>query len=201
MGREPRRRSGRLITIEQEREKYRRMWTEVRGYRSTSPGEKLVPLFLALSSAKPGDTVLDAGCGPGRAALKLQEAGLNAYMLDITPEAPDREARILPFIQACLWSRAVWPDYDWVYCCDVLEHIPPEHVSATLDNLRDMTKKGAFLQIALFADGWGNKIGETLHLSVHDQDWWKERIERRWQAPDYRASGDGRLIAMTGGIK
>jgi len=185
--------------IEAERIKYQRMWTEVPGYRTNSPGERLVDTFLSLAQWGKGDELIDCGSGTGRAAKKLSEAGLDVTMLDITPDATDPDIN-LPFVEACLWDM---PDLlawtiDWVYCCDVLEHIPTEHVDAVLDNLATMTGYGAFLQIALFNDGFGQMIGETLHLTVKPTEWWMEKINKRWEVKHQKDSGDGRLIVLTG---
>jgi hypothetical protein len=83
----------------------------------------------------------------------------------------------------------------------VIEHIPTERVNAALNNIKKVTRWGAFLQIALWHDGWGDKIGARLHLTVEDDDWWKEKITARWPNAEYRNSGDGRLIALTGGAR
>ena len=184
--------------IEAERIKYQRMWTEVPGYRTNSPGERLVDTFLSLAQWDKGDWLIDCGSGTGRAAKKLSDAGLNVTMLDITPTATDPDVK-LSFIEACLWDMPVLcPDWDWVYCCDVMEHLPTEHVDAVLDNLATMTGYGAFLQIALFDDFFGQMIGETLHLTVKPADWWRQKLAERWVIKHEKYSGDGRLIVLTG---
>jgi SAM-dependent methyltransferase len=184
--------------LDKEREKYRRMWREVPGYRSNSPGERLVPEFLRRSGWQGGDTLIDLGCGPGRAGAKLRDAGLSVTFLDITVAAPDPTSIAKPFIEACLWELPPMPVYDWAYCCDVLEHIPPSKVDKVLDNIRVITGKGAFLQIALWPESWGNEIHETLHLTVKPSQWWKPKISKRWKNVEFSDSGDGRLIALTG---
>jgi 2-polyprenyl-3-methyl-5-hydroxy-6-metoxy-1,4-benzoquinol methylase len=186
--------------IEAERIKYQRMWTEVPGYRTNSPGERLVDTFLSLAQWDKGDWLIDCGSGTGRAAKKLSDAGLNVTMLDITPTATDPDVK-LSFIEACLWDMPEFPQrglYDWVYCCDVCEHLPTEHVDAVLDNLATMTGYGAFLQIAMWPENYGKQIGETLHLTVKPTEWWMEKINKRWEVKRQLDSGDGRLIVLTG---
>jgi len=182
---------------DQEREKYRRMWTEVPGYRSNSPGERLVPVFVKQAEWEKGDTLIDLGCGTGRAGLELSNLGFNVTLLDITKSAIDPEAQSLPFIEYCLWEPTTLK-FAWVYCCDVLEHIPPEHVDAVLDNIAAIAQKGAFLQIALWPEVFGKQIGETLHLTVEPDEWWLEKLRQRWLIDWYAPSGDGRLIVLTG---
>jgi len=195
-----------MITPAQEQEKYRRMWTEVPRYRQNSPGQRLVPLFLKQAAWAKDDTLIDLGCGSGRASMELREAGLKVKLLDITRTSLDPDVNFkvgvigIPFIECCLWLPDVAEHgrFDWVYCCDVLEHIPPEHVDAVLDNIHALTTKGAFLQIALWPENFGNYIGEELHLTVESDDWWLEKITQRWPVEYQAPSGDGRLIVLTG---
>ena len=173
-----------MITPETERDKYSRMWANWQ-YRQASPGERLVPVFIAESGYSRGETLIDVGCGSGRAAGKLCNAGLIVTGLDITPNCLDSDMKArLPFIEGCLWNlpRAYQP-FCWFYCTDVMEHIPPEHVDAALDNLKRIAKKG-FFQIALFDEAYGNLIGEKLHLTIQPREWWMEKLGSRWTVRD-----------------
>ena len=186
-----------MVTAAQEQDKYRRIW-EVPGYRVKSPGELLVPTFLEHAAWNRGDTLIDLGCGAGRAGLQLSKAGLEVTLMDITRNAIDLDSRgMLPFVQHCLWEPTTLR-FDWAYCCDVLEHIPPEWVNAVLENLSRIGTNGAFMQIALFKDGFGGMIGETLHLTIETAEWWMEKITSLWPIEYQAPSGDGRLIVLTG---
>jgi hypothetical protein len=187
-----------MNTVEAERVKYSRMWLEVPGYRTNSPGERLVPKFLELAQWEKDDSLIDCGSGTGRASKLLSDAGFDVTMLDLVSESTD-PGITLPFIEACLCHFV--DKFDWVYCCDVLEHIPTEHVDEVLDNLAAMTGYGAFMQIAMFHDGFGQMIDDTLHLTVQPAEWWMEKINKRWQVNHQLDSGDGRLIVLTGEAK
>lgn len=183
-----------------EKKKYQRMWTEVPGYRCTSPGEALVDHFTREMKPPTGDSIIDLGCGPGRASALLHMRGYSVFQLDITEASRDQEVRNmgLPFIEACLWALPdVMPKFDWVYCTDVLEHLPTEKVDAALDCMRAITGKGAFMQIALFAEGFGRHIGETLHLTVETPDWWQKKINQRWNVERYLIDA-GRMVVLAG---
>ena len=56
-----------MIAPEQEKDKYERMWA-VKDYRSNSPGERLL-IYSPKSSFTKGESIIDLGCGTGRAAL------------------------------------------------------------------------------------------------------------------------------------
>ena len=66
--------------------------------------------------------------------------------------------------------------FDWSFCCDVLEHIPPEKVDAVLQTILRSTDRGGLLTIAHYPDSMGSRIGETLHLTVKPWAWWAERL-------------------------
>jgi SAM-dependent methyltransferase len=188
-----------MNTVEAERRKYERMWTEVPAYRNDSPGERLVDYFLKHADYEPGDTLIDLGCGTGRAGLALYNRGLDVTLYDISAKAVDADiARLeFPFIEHCVWLDDDTDPADWVYCCDVLEHIPPEHIDKSLAVIRRLALKGAFLQIAMFHDGFGARIGERLHLTVENQDWWLKKLAEYFSGFNIWDSGDQRLIVLT----
>lgn len=154
--------------------KYRKMWTFPE-YHQYSPGEAAVPIFLERTGWSLGDTVLDMGCGTGRAGAALKAAGLNVYLVDLCPEAV--EVTNLTFLQMCLWNIPAWVKADWIFCVDVLEHIPFKFMSDTIFQLARATRYGGYIQIACFEDSCGNLIGEKLHLTVKDPSWWRTVIE------------------------
>lgn len=170
-------------TAEEEKIKYEKMWG-VELYRKVSPGEQLVPVALQELGMVPGESVIDFGCGPARATQKFQDLGFTVLGLDIAENCRD-EGIDIPFRLECLWdlSEDIEPS-DWGFCCDVMEHIPPEHVDKVLENIRSKTKKGVLFNIAFFNDGFGNMIGERLHLTVRDCQWWVDRLKAYW--PDVR---------------
>ena len=180
-----------MSTEQEEREKYVRIWAHD-DYRANSPGERLVPYFLKSVRWAPGDSIIDIGCGTGRAGLALSKAGLLVTLFDITRSAVDPAASRLPFMEGCLWEVPIFPR-DWGYCCDVLEHIPTEYIDTSLDAIKEATKRGAFLQIALFPDEWH---GENLHLTVEDQDWWVKKLLDRWGTVETTNPEKRRFVAI-----
>lgn len=165
-------------TLEKERHKYRRMWAQ-NSYRQYSPGADAVESFLKECNWKPGETVADLGCGTGRAAKGLSEAGLKPTLFDMIPEAV--ETKEFPFHEVNLWDlpRELQP-FDWIFCVDVLEHIPPEHIEPTLKGLNSLTRKGGYIQVCCVPDGCGRSIGEELHLTINPPEWWLEQLSQRW---------------------
>ena len=64
--------------------------------------------------------------------------------------------------------------FDGIWCCDVMEHIPPEKVDKVLAELRRVLQPDG--KIAFSISGlparWKGPKGQELHLTIRDLDWW-----------------------------
>lgn len=175
-----------MSLLETERDKYERMWNES-SYSNWSPGEAAVGTFVGIVPWAQDDSLVDLGCGTGRAGLVLSKLGFNVTLLDFCQRAV--QATHLPFVEACLWDLP-FMRFDWIYCVDVLEHIPPEMVDQVLQQMAKITNKGGYLQIALFEDHCGKTIGETLHLTLESPEWWLAQIGKHWPVTYIKDSRD-----------
>lgn len=146
--------------------KYAKVW-KTSAYRAGSPGADAISRgVMDLLGARPGQSVVDLGCGAGAAMTALRERGYHAVGVDFV----DAGAR--PLVPACLWDMPV-VQADYGICIDVMEHIPPDYVSQTLTNVMRCADQKTYFQIAMFPDHFGPKLlGEPLHLSVFDEVWW-----------------------------
>jgi 2-polyprenyl-3-methyl-5-hydroxy-6-metoxy-1,4-benzoquinol methylase len=167
-----------------EQEKYETVWTEIPAYGNYSPAMQIVGKAIDLCKEMKAKTLLDAGCGVGRATAAFIDAGLTAVGVDITLKAVDHEIHekyMGNFIQSSLWELPVdWPPFDCVFCVDVMEHIPPERICMTLANLRRVLRGFALFNIALFKDGFGKSIGTPLHLSLFPVNEWEEMLKEHF---------------------
>jgi len=167
-----------------EAQKYGRMW-EKPEYRAMAPGEFFATMFLLTANPARGSKVIDFGCGTGRGGAKLAQAGLNVTMLDFVRNSLDPAVKEivdgpdpkLYFIKADL-EKPIPLQAEYGYCTDVMEHIPPDKVGVVLDNILKAAQH-VWFSIAMFDDACGQMIGETLHLSVHPFEWWKEQFAAR----------------------
>lgn len=157
-----------------ERQKYERVWC-FDDYRTVAPGEQCVKKFLEVVKPAGFGKVIDFGCGTGRAALKLDEAGLDVFCLDFASNARDLEAWRLPFRVHDL-TDPIDLRADYGFCTDVMEHVPPEHVRTVLQNIIDAAPR-VFFQISTVDDVMGELVGLPLHLSVHPASWWIDELE------------------------
>lgn len=158
-----------------ERAKYERIWTH-QDYRKVSPGANVVlDAIAAMEWTLPG-WIADIGCGTGRASQFFADAGFNVIAIDTALNAMDQGVSSNPLIdfrQLCLFTddlRATFhPMSPHGFCCDVMEHIPKQHVEAVVANIATACRD-VFFGIAHFDDTWH---GDALHLTVERPVWWK----------------------------
>lgn len=177
-------------TLQDERNKYQKIWDNP-NYRITSPGLRDIAKFYDLCKPADFDSIIDFGCGTGKAAWKLYTDGHDVTMVDIAPNCLDeeiapnvdlfknKETRYFRFYQSPLWkvSMIVSP-HDWVFCCDVMEHLPGERIDEALSEARRLCRKGAYFQIALFPH---KMDGMDLHLTVKGVDWWLSKLNNHFK--------------------
>lgn len=177
-----------------ERDVYESVWG-MEEYGEFSPGERYLPVFLGMlageATAKtytiPGGgvierrpTVLDAGTGSGKGALALDGVGFDVRCCDITDAGMVARARAFPFDQVCMWddlTRTYGPQrFDYVYCCDVMEHIPTSMTMLVVSRLLAVARYGVFFSISTVPDAFGARIGQPLHLTVEPFTWWRDNL-------------------------
>jgi len=155
---------------------YDEMW-QVQSYHDFSPGKEFLPVFL--DHATPGQTVLDAGCGAGAGSLALQAAGFKVTGFDISSAGLTEEFHSsgIPFKQGSLWGSIPFGAkmFDWAYCCDVMEHIPPQFTMLVASNLLTVAHR-VFFSISLQPDQFGVWVGRSLHLSVYSFKEWRDML-------------------------
>jgi 2-polyprenyl-3-methyl-5-hydroxy-6-metoxy-1,4-benzoquinol methylase len=162
-----------------ERQKYERIWTfpEYRDDHVTAFARQAIEVMKPAA----GDSLIDFGAGAGYASVHLQDAGLRVLAVDIAINAmaPDIATRV-PRLIGNLWDMPVDIAADWGFCCDVMEHIPTEQVAAVLRFIRRSTRRATFMTIALRPDSSGRLIGQPLHLTVQNADWWTQQVLQHW---------------------
>jgi SAM-dependent methyltransferase len=104
---------------------------------------------LLLDAARPGERVLDLGCGAGRFVAALRAAGADAIGVEIAAAALERARRNVPGGD----FRLVEPDgslplghgeVDLVWCSEVLEHVP-DTVALLTEARRVLKRDGRLL--------------------------------------------------------
>lgn len=105
-------------------------------------------------------TILDFGCGTGTLAPALCGRDVREY----DPGIDGKDA--LP------------EEADLVVATDVLEHIEPDRLDATLAFIRRLARRGAFFVIATTLAKEVLPDGRNAHLVVRPTQWWRERLTK-----------------------
>lgn len=169
--------------------KYRSMWDHD-AYRCMSPAEAHAD-WIESNLPQPPARVLDFGCGTGRFTSRLRRKGFDAIGVDFAGNCLDADVDV-PLVEACLWDLPSDLKGDAGVCCDVMEHIPPERVGLVLNAIARAVPKCVFT-IAHHPDEMGALIGQPLHLTVREAEWWAAELLKQWRY--VHMLGDGRFIA------
>ena len=164
-----------------EQRKYEKVWRDPR-YAMHSPGAELVKLFRELCPEE--GTLLDLGCGTGAAGAQLSVLGYGVGLMDFV-DARRHFATALPFTRQNLWGKWHIP-VDYGYCCDVLEHIPPERLNDVLRRISASCER-CFFGVHFRHDVFGpTLLGEPLHLIVQPFTWWRDKLGELGEVEDAR---------------
>ncbi len=137
--------------------------------------DRAVPEMLALMGAKPGDTVLDAGCGPGVHSIRAAKYGLRVKAIDISEtmlaEAHRRVAAAgvadqVEFAREDL-TRLSFADasFKFVFSWGVIIHI--REIEKALDELARIVEPGGRLALYLTNDtAWDHKLESAARFLV-----------------------------------
>ena len=174
-----------MSLLAQERDTYAELWGAVGTYADHSPGVEVLPIFLSLVGDLRG-TVLDVGTGSGKGALALLGAGFRVAMMDVTEAGLVAETASLPFTAGCVWGEMPIGDFDWAYCTDVLEHVPPQFTMLAVHRMLQTASRGVFLSVSTVPDNFGIWMGKALHQTVQSFVWWRDSLREVGQVKDAR---------------
>ncbi len=129
--------------------------------------------FLQARTAYEGSRILDAGCGPGVMVKRFQYMKCRVAGIDIASEAV-RQWAGPEIIQGSL-TQLPYADnsFDYVWCCDVLEHLAPDEVPVALAEMARVAPR-LIASICTRESGWKGMKG--LHRTVQGDGWWFQRI-------------------------
>lgn len=161
---------------DRERSKYQEIYAREPSYGGRNYGKAALE-FLRGSTVT---MLCDIGCGKadfGKMVLSEDLAAL-VYAVDIAAPRPASTPEGMLFINEPA-HRLSLPDasVDVLTAFDVLEHIPPDLLDATLAEFVRVTKPGGRWIFSISFTPSGRTVqGDNLHLSVHPHEWWLDKL-------------------------
>jgi SAM-dependent methyltransferase len=154
---------------------------------------------------KPFKTILDVGCGAGKAVKILREKDYDAWGCDIA-ELTElwRENGVWSHCYSTPAHELSHNDgaFDMVMCTDVMEHIHPDYVDRTLDEICRVGKKYFYFSIACCPESVvSDKYGVPLHLTIMPPIWWMDKLKKKGITPIYHGIADDETYVFVYGEK
>jgi cyclopropane fatty-acyl-phospholipid synthase-like methyltransferase len=110
------------------------------------------------------ESILDFGCGKGNVIESLKQAYPN---IDVYGYDPSNELyNVMP------------QQVDLIFSTDVIEHIEPEYLDKTIDDLANRAKKVMHHLIACHPAKRNLPDGRNAHLIIEEPNWWKAKLQK-----------------------
>ncbi len=134
-----------------EQERFEAYWDNP-GSRNSSLGERRVTDACESLHLVSGDTVIDYGCGTGRAALKFMDRGIDVIGIDIAANCLDPAVSI-PLVKASLWDLPEsLSSSGYAFCANVLDVVPEVKVGDVVAAIESRTDHAAFFSLPVSRD-------------------------------------------------
>ncbi len=84
-------------------------------------------------------------------------------------------------MQACLWQLPnSFKTAYWIYCCEVLEHIPQDSIDTVLAQMAQRMRFGGYFSICLKDGAPSKKINRPPMLTVKGKAWWEKKLQKHF---------------------
>lgn len=138
---------------------------------------------------EPFKSFLDVGCGLGNAVKVLRQKGYKACGVDIA-NLKDiwREKGIEKYCDVYPAHKLPYADnvFDMVFSTGVMEHIRPDYVDQTLDEIFRVGKKYFYFFIACCEEHpVKNQYHIDLHVTIKSPKWWMDKLHARGLVEKY----------------
>jgi SAM-dependent methyltransferase len=139
----------------------------------------MTPLYEAFTQHLPhGARVLDAGCGSGRDAKAFHEMGYQVDAFDASSAMVElaRQHTGLP-VQLMTFSEIDGKaQYDGIWCCASLLHVPSSELPAVMQKLADALKPGGVWYVS-FKYGNGERVQGERRFTDLDEEGLRELLK------------------------
>ncbi len=160
------------------------------GYKYDGRWRAVADLLVAHYHLKPGDKVLDVGCGKAFLVYDLMQAvpGLEVSGIDVSQYGiATAKEEVRPFLQVADAAKLPFPDryFDLIISVNALHNLPCEKLEAALKEIERVGKKNKYLVVESFRNEeekvnllyW--QLTCKSFYSPEDWQWWFQRTGYR----------------------
>ena len=101
-------------------------------------------------------------------------------------------------MKANIWNLPLdLEEQDYLFCCDVMEHLPEKYLDGALIGMSQRMKKGGLFQICCHDDHHtSNRHGVETHLTVKPPQWWVHLLGYYFAIRNYSETRDGETVII-----
>jgi SAM-dependent methyltransferase len=161
------------------------------GYRYDGRWVPVARDIVAHYGLKPGDRVLDVGCGKGFLVKDLLAQGIDAYGLDVSDYALKVcEPEVVGRLHLGSAERLPFPDhsFDVVLAINTLHNLPRPELRQALGEMTRLARKGSFLQVDSYRTPEEKALFESWVLTAYTYgypDEWRAIFDEAGYLGDY----------------
>jgi len=164
------------LILKRETEKYAKVW-KCPQYKFWSGEVAEIGRVIDWAKKKPIKNILIIGCGEGYGLHYLIRDGFSAHGLDLVNVIRFKNLKNSMSV-APIWDTGIKSlSYDACIAIDVLEHIPPDRIIRSIQEVGRISKFFYF-SISCKQDRMGRLINDTLHMTVKPAWWWVQLISK-----------------------
>ena len=136
--------------------------------------------FTKMIDEYEGVNIIDTGCGHGRDISYFESRGFIVTGIDRSVEmlkvAKERcEDTTLLNLDIRNIEKTIFSQFDGLWSCAVLHHIPKEYIKGILESFYNVLKRPGTLFLTFKIDSEGYKFRDDLgvckYYEIHDKDW------------------------------
>ena len=149
-----------------------------------------------------GKKILDAGCGSGRDSLFFKKKGFEIIAFDASEELVKLSSDLLkqPVLHMTFEDLSFSNEFDGIWTCASLLHVPKDQMPAVLKKLADALKENGILY-ASFKYGNGEYVNKGRLFTSYDKASFEKLVSRKpnlkvvkmWLTEDVRPDRAGEM--------
>jgi len=162
--------------LKREQEKYDWLYT---GSYGAGPVERVMRWADRRLPRQLGN-VIDIGCGRGKLIVKLDGRYEKYTGIDVAKNQIEKMKQQYPRHEFQFMNMCDMPfeddTFDYGFCIDVLEHIPPEFAKLAVQEMQRVCKN-LVVNISCRLAFHKDQTGRNLHLTVMPPKWWSDQFD------------------------